>query len=357
MSNTIDSAPLRQPHDPTQPPSAPPSLKDAVSALTQVHVSLDYGRVAANMVTASVQAHDAQVRSRLDAFRDAYSGPYMVAGQSIKAPCQFRMMGGYNDANAGLSRKQGPAVLDTKNPRVRELFAICARAHAPFPMHCLLGCPTAHEIVAVTQALIDAGKLPSAPGDVTSRIKTMQWTWGIGIDCTDYVMSAAMAANGKSYAAVWFETSEGVTLPQPGVDYFAECDVNPHLARTPITQAQPGDVFRLDSPGDVGHRAVVCSHSVLSAHAQADLAKKHGVLATIFIAQGPVHVFEMDASWSAGRYGAPWGGVRRDTWLYNESTKEWAQLDVRHDPPGPATFETTPSGPANDVFHGVYRFK
>jgi len=360
MSNTIDTI-RSQLHVLTETQAPQATVDAGVKAvlsdlLRHANTTVDYGRVAANMATASDTARTALVQSRLDAFRDRFSGPYLVAGQSVKASCQFRMVGGYNDSKAGVSRQGDHTLIDTKNPQLRELFTICARAHAPFPQHCLMGCPTASEIVKVTQALIDAGKLPAGPGDVASRIKTMQWQWGIGVDCTDYVMSAAMVANGKSFADVRIDVGHAA-LPQPGTDYFDTADHNPHLAKPPITEARPGDVFRLDSPHDVGHRAVVHSHTVMDAASCALLAKTYGPSATVFMAGGPIHTFQMDASWSAGEFGASWGGVRRDTWFYNEGTKEWAQVNVRVSPPAQPAFDTTPKGPANDVFHGVYRFR
>jgi hypothetical protein len=143
-------------------------------------------------------------------------------------------------------------------------------------------------------------------------------------------------------------------LPQPGIDYFQQADANPHLRKMTIASARPGDVITLDSPGDVGHRAAVYSNTVCDAAKLSGLASQYGPGVTAFAAGGPVRAIEVDASWSAGQFGGSWGGVRRDTWLYNESTHQWAQINQRVSPP---SFELTPKGPANDVFHGVYRFQ
>ncbi len=45
-----------------------------------------------------------------------------------------------------------------------------------------------------------------------------------------------------------------------------------------------------------------------------------------FLQGGPVHVFEVDSSWGAGGR-APLGGVAREIWLFNESTKTWGYFD------------------------------
>lgn len=228
---------------------------------------------------------------RLDAYREAYAGPYQVSGASVRAEPQFRMSGGHNDAAAGVKHTGNGPTIDRAVPTVKELLAACRKAGAPDPTHCLLGAPSAHDLVRVTQALIDAGHLPDGPGDIESRVKSMQWKYGIGIDCTDYVLDAALTAQKLPHSSVRF-VDKSVTLPMRGCDYFANA----------------------------------------------------------------VHEYQLDASWSAGASGASYGGVRRDTWLYNESTKQWAQLNPRHIDGGPS-FEITPDGPANEPLHGLYRFR
>lgn len=294
-------------------------------------------------------------QQRLDAYRAAFSGPYRIEGQTVSAAPQFRMADGFNDENAGFSRKNQMGQIDLQNPQVKELLAACRRAGVPYPGHCLVGGPSPRELTSVTQALIDAGKLPPGPGSMETRVKAMQWSYGIGVDCTDYVVGAAMTASQRTRSSIEI-TDRGATLPMPASDYFATADHNPHLGKVGLSSARPGDVFCIDSPGSVGHRAVVYSHSTASAETLAALQHQHGSIVSRFAEGGPVHVYEVDASWGAGENGASTGGVRRDTWLYNESTKEWAQLDQRK-PGVPATFERTPTGPADEIFHGLYRFR
>ena len=71
-----------------------------------------------------------------------------------------------------------------------------------------------------------------------------------------------------------------------------------------------------------------------------------------FLTPGPHYVIAVDSSWGAGRHGASYGGMRRDTWIYDESTKKWAWMDPHVSPP---TFTVNDDGPSDDRFHGAYR--
>lgn len=362
MTNPIDASQRReQPmFDDVQSPTLHSAGPRELDIATLPATKLDYGQLAARLTTTSIAQTSSIVspsawsQAQLDAYRASFTASYNVAGTTVRVAPQFRMVGGFNDAVGAM----GPRGFQATSSRAQELFAICARAHVGGAMHCVLGCPSAGEIKNVTQALIDAGKLPPGTGSLESRIKTMQWQWGIGIDCTDYVIGAALRASGKSESQVQFGGG-----PSLGNDYFAAADANPHLRKVGIASARPGDVFTLDAPRvpnqapDVGHRAVVYSNTVCDAARLNALASQYGAAVTTFAAGGPVRAFEMDASWSAGQFGGGFGGVRRDTWLYNESTNQWAQINQRVSPPATPRFEVTPNGPANDVFHGVYRFQ
>ncbi len=360
MTQPIDFVSRRRTEEndaPASPPTARPSVREIdVDALT--HGTFDYGVIVQSTVPVAPTQSPTQIaQSKLDTYRRGFDGPYVVDGASVSASPQFRMAGGFNDAAAGYSRVPGVGgKIDATNPQVKELNAICAHVGVS-PQHALTGAPTARELVTITQALITAGKLASGPGDVQTRIKDMQWKYGIGIDCTDYVIGAAMKANAKSWSDVSVVVG-GFTLPIPGTDYFSTADTNPHLSRVTTSNAKTGDVFCLDSPerGEVGHRAVVYSNEVCDANRCVQLWSKYGAPAAAFLKGGPVHEIQVDASWGAGPTGASFGGVRRDTWFYNESSHEWAQLNARNASAAP-TFEVTANGPAGENLHGVYRFR
>lgn len=358
MTQPVDSIIRRRTQEedpPATPPVAPAVREVDVDALT--HGTFDYGTLALSAVPVAPPPSPTQLaQSKLDTYRAAFDGPYVVDGSRVSASPQFRMAGGFNDKAAGYSRGPNGGEIDGKNPQVKELRAICAPTGVS-PQHALMGAPTARELVTVTQALITAGKLPSGPGDVQTRIKDMQWKYGIGIDCTDYVIGAAMKANGKSWSDVSIVVGK-FTLPVPGTDYFGTADSNPHLSRVTASNAKTGDVFCLDSPqpGEVGHRAVAYSNEACDAKRCNELGAKYGASATDFLKGGPVHEIQVDASWGAMDTGEAFGGVRRDTWFYNESSHEWAELNVRNSTKTPS-FEVTSNGPAGENLHGVYRFR
>ena len=308
----------------------------------------------AEAVAPAALSPTAVAQGKLDAYRATFAGPYVVGGERVMAPAMFRMGGGVNDEAAGYQNVGHGGAIDRTNEQVKALIAICKGARAPDPGNCLMGCPSAHELVQVTQALIDAGRLPPGPGDLTARIKTMQWQWGIGIDCTDYTIGAAMKVAGKS------ANDLGVV---PGTDFFRSPDSDPRLTRVGLAAVKVGDVFCLDSvpepgkPRDVGHRAMVYSHTVSAPADGASLAARFGSAATGFLKGGPVHVIEVDSSVGAGQLGSPNGGVRRDTWLYNESSRGWARFAPNDPVVGSPNFDITPHGPKNELLHGIYRLR
>jgi hypothetical protein len=257
---------------------------------------------------ATPPSRDAIVGARLDALRDAFSGPYRIGGEQVTAPPMFRMNTGANDEAAAKNQAKLHALVGNDAGLVR------------------IGRGTPAQLVKVTQALLDAGHLPPGPGDVATRIRAMQWQFGIGVDCAGYVYRAAEAATG----------AKGSTLGLKEVvnEAFRGLDGHRGFAKVSPMDARPGDVMTLDPlpPETVGHNVVVRSHAV----------------------QGQVHTLEVDSSWGAGADGADYGGFRRDTWLYDEGTKLWTSFDAHTDPPVARQFAT---GPCGERFHGCYRAK
>jgi hypothetical protein len=269
-------------------------------------------------------ARDAAVQARLDGVRDAFSGPYVVDGEHVTARPMFRM------TTHVVARKLELEV-DAHGQR--------AGVNA-FPTRMGQGRPK--ELVAITQALIDAGRLPPGPGDVATRIRKMQWDHGIGVDCAGYskqALAASSARMPKMYA--------------PGMESFRDLDRARagSFARLPLESARPGDLITLDAPdGGWGHNVVVYSHTTAEASTKAALGASDAQVRAFLATAGPHHVIEVDSSWGAGREGAPEGGYRRDTWLYDASTKTWGSFEPRSH-----RFVRSPNGPANDDYHGTYR--
>jgi hypothetical protein len=285
-------------------------------------------------------ARDAAMQQRLDAFRARFSGPYQVGGSPVNAQPMFRM----NVPNAANAK--------TAAAHASELAQICAKAgiaSAAGAASC--GRASPEQLVHVTQALLDAGKLPRADAahvTLADRIRGMQWEWGIGVDCAGYTQQAAAEAHGAA-GAPFRQSLMG--------DMFSGMLQDRRFATVDIAHIRPGDVIHLASPkqGEVGHNVICFSHSTLDAAARATLlaSKTTGDEGKAFLrGAGPFHAFEVDSSWGAGE-GSMVGGFRRDTWLFDESTFTWASY-----PSGQRALPLLPhplTGPQDELFYGAFR--
>ncbi len=274
----------------------------------------------------------------IDKVASDFSGPYTVEGRTIRAPVMFRMAA------------SNPAEVAS---HAKELAAACAQFQpALSPDGIRSGQASPAQVVAVTQALVDAGKLPPGPGDLASRIRTMQWQYGVGIDCASFTRQAFVEANHCSMQSVGLD---------PQSEAFRGLDANPNFTKVGIAAVRPGDVITLDpQPGyRWGHNVIVHGNEIVS---QADRAKVEqdwkGPAKTFFLGPGPFRAIEVDSSWGAGALGSMHGGYRRDTWYYDEATKLWGYVDPGDEKQGIArSFVTTPDGPAGDLYHGAYRVR
>ena len=189
----------------TAPHRAAPRTSGASITATHLErllVSSDYRAFLASVPTgasasgsaASVSmadaARDRSVRAKLDGVREAFSGPYVVNGERVAARPMFRML-----------RPKGAAR--------EEAVRAGARAAGVKAWPAIVGHGTPKQLVKITQALIDAGRLPPGPGDVATRIRLMQWDHGIGIDCGGYAMTppsfvvSARGPSGDAYHATY----------------------------------------------------------------------------------------------------------------------------------------------------------
>ena len=275
----------------------------------EVPASTEYLAFIANVAASAELAdarRDAAVRAKLDAVRDAFSGPYLVNGSPVTARPMFRM---------------------TTHPVPKamafEVDALGNRAGVRAPFESRVGQGKPQDLVKITQALIDAGRLPSGPGSVSACIRKMQWDYGIGVDCGGYAKQALAACAARP-----------PELRAAGSESFRDLDGAraSHFAKVPIERARPGDLVTLDpdpASNEVwGHNVVVYSHAV----------------------EGSLHILQVDSSWGAGTDGAECGGFRRDTWLYDAASKTWASVD-----PTTGAVEKSTVGPAGDAYHGTYR--
>ena len=343
-SNDFDAASLREARsDAVRPPaatgpSAPSRATDASVEQRQSRIadSPQYLAFLTNVAgTAASTGPGERIRDALDAFRDRFSGPYTVDAGSVSARPMFRMNG------SGFNQKKMEAHLP-------ELARLCARAKVDSAsvMACAIGRSTPEQLVKVTQALIDAGKLPPPPGEASERIRAMQWEWGVGVDCAGYTARAAQAAHGSGAAS----------LIGNDKDYFSQMMRDrTHFTKVAVADIRSGDVIHLNAPepGSVGHNVIVHSHTIPGTLARDELARQAEGAAELLSGVGPFHVLTVDSSWGAGEHGADYGGFRRDTWIHDAHSGEWGYFT----PTTPKEFQVSERGPQDEPFGGAYRPK
>ncbi|GMV17333.1 MAG: hypothetical protein AMXMBFR56_55570 [Polyangiaceae bacterium] len=246
----------------------------------------------------SVQAPDVRSdgQKRMDLFFSAANAAYRVDGHDVRVTPAFRMQGGY-----GPTSERAAAALKKALPRelIREL--------GPRLDVIANGKGTPEEIQRVTQALIDRGHLAAISGGSSrDRVRQLMFDFGIGLDCSGFAYQAHAAARG---APRKLGLQEGIPAPNKSKD---------------LRKAGPGDLIVLG--GSPGHKVAVYSHRALPAGAPPPSFPGRPAVPAGFLQGGPVHVFEVDSSWGAGGR-APLGGVAREIWLFNESTKTWGYFD------------------------------
>ncbi|MCL2778981.1 MAG: hypothetical protein FWD73_13350 [Polyangiaceae bacterium] len=331
--------------------SRPPHPSDAdwqrhYDTLPETHLNLSPSIIPTPIPDAKRVA-EVQAKKQLDLVRGRFSGPYKVDGASVQARPMFRM-----NVKGTLSTKNAE---DHKN----ELVKICKKAHVPESAvtNARIGRPTAQQLVQVTQALIDAGKLPKAANDtVEMRIRQMQYDWGIGVDCAGYIREAAVAVHGKGaqslvnganrYGAI--DSLLKTSAFKKVADKKGE-DPKVHN----ISDIRTGDIIHLDAPkaGDVGHNVIVHNHKVATASMLAELSAcnpDNKDLRKFLSNKGPIHVLNVDSSWGGGIDNS---GFRRDTWLYNESSGEWGCFKADRQ----KFYTSTTPGPQDEIFKGAFR--
>lgn len=339
----IESRPAPGPFDddPLATPSPPPPAP-RLAQLGDAHAHAVIAFALANTQPAQPARDATQVR--LDAFRDATSGPYHAEGQTVRAPAQFRMKGGFNDAKSEQHR--------TTKDASENVFSILARAKLPpWLAAASAGRGTPSDLVKLTQALIDAGKLPpGSPATLADRIRKMQWEWGVGFDCAGYAQQALFAAHPGA-------TADTLHLRERVNEDLSSLGANRAFAKVAPEAARPGDVVTLENPTDVGHIAIVHASAAIDAARADALSQKMGPACKAFLAGGgPFRELAVDSSWSAGADGDWCGGVRQETWLYDQSSKRWACWRPEHGVPGSWRLEIT-SGPCGETLQGFYRPK
>lgn len=360
MTDPIRDARQRLPPDPfaadvhavqkPAPSVTPSSLLPRDPYAAMASPAVDYARVSRAM------GAGAAVARNLDAVRDAYSGPYHVAGQTVYAPPQFRMSGGINHRrffNVDEPNQHDAAAFQRcLTPQGKAVYGILARGGVANPGGVMLGYGSPAALVKATQALCAAGKLLSLPPPATLSdcIRKMQWDNGIGVDCVDFCMSALAGVKGRSVDSLGL---------QRGTDPFGPDGrtAPPHFTRVDARAVHPGDIVTLKDPDpkEVGHRVIVRDAALVSGNDPkcAAIAQRWGsTAARFFQSAGSFRIYTVDSSWGA-EDGKAFGGYRSDTWVRNETTGTWMSFSPHTADRGVLV---SSAGPAGEIFAGAYRF-
>jgi hypothetical protein len=161
------------------------------------------------------------------------------------------------------------------------------------------------------------------------------------VDCAGYAFEAARSLHGTA----GFPES---ARPNDFARVLAQ------MVKRPAESARPGDIIHLDNPTppNHGHNVVVFSRATLDAAGTAALGNRHPSARSFLADAGPIVAFEVDSSWGAGPEGDVKGGGRRDTWLFNLRTREWADFD-----PKSGTIHRSTTGPQGEPPSGSFRPK
>jgi hypothetical protein len=272
----------------------------------------------------------AQIRERLDAFRDRAVGTYRTPVGVALVHAPFRMDGGElsaEDARATRDAARGLGMSEADATRI------------------LFGRGRPEEIHGIAQALIDEGALPAAHAgeSLADRVRRMMTEHGLGFDCAGYTGQALLASRG------WSRPNSPLASVPLVNDDLSNLEGRGFVP-TSLEDVRAGDIIALgpDSPGSSGHRVIV--YAARDADDQdrgflVDLARKSLTDADTrrdpreagrarvrleqietFVRQ-PLEALVVDSSWGSHGYSQV-GGLERHLWLHSRATDEWAWTDA-----------------------------
>jgi hypothetical protein len=303
-------------------------------------------------------AKPADMKKKMDDYFARSNNEYtMPDGSKVRTQPHFQMNVKYNtgDTSKRFEDKLNQ-VLQPKDPSFKRAIHMV-----------VYGRGTPEQIQQVTQALIHKGgvaavkkvweekgeaefkaKYPNTSWPLTDAdaVKLMQWSMGVGVDCAGYAQQEFLSVHGGSRADYGFQ---GI-----GDESLTGLKGNRHFRQVGPGAAEPGDLMILAAPpGEVAGHAVM----VQDRHALTDGVRANYPGIDDFAKPADkVQVMVVEGSFGAGGQGDPArGGVQRRTFLYNETTKQWA--DVRHDwtrTSEPTVHISTSNGPYNHPLDGIY---
>jgi hypothetical protein len=299
----------------------------------------------ARVAPATDAESDAQVQEGLDAFRASLNAAYRAPERPASPGTPFQMSRPY--------KAQHPAIQANR----AAVAKAAARAHlTPADLGLLLsGRGSPASIHALTQALIDDGRMPpDRDGSVLpeSRIRAMMFDCGIGIDCAGYVQQAYLRAMSVSASAAGWQARVNEDLSNLAARGFTRIG--------DVARVRPGDIVVLGPPpaepglpGEPGHRAIVYEQHIAT---DGELAALHlsNAASRAFASTPPIRMFSVDSSW--GCNGNPqFGGVRRESWWYCESTRQWGWFEQGEEATRSFRTASTPMAHPFDGPFGIFR--
>jgi cell wall-associated NlpC family hydrolase len=293
------------------------------------------------------------IQGRIDQYFSDAAAKYTVGGAEASVEPFFRRSKGWAPPDGTAS----PADLEK---RVRDATGRDDKAFRRSVHMCAWGRGSPEDVRIVTQALMDAGKLAevleqknelsddefrekhgvSRPLTAQQQINLLQWEFGIGIDCAGYVQQAFLDAHGG--------TRESYGFDPIGEENLYDLEGNPAFDRelTPV-HAQPGDLIVLKPPAEdeAGHTLLVRDGREI---AWTESQTLDGV-ETFAQPTDTVHLIEVQASWGAGEGDLEKGGVQQRTFLFNETTGQWA--DVHDGQVSPQADGPYGGHPVESIYH------
>ncbi len=334
---------------PTAPPRELPELPDTHAQAIANAVNAHLGRSRAIEAPRHYveEVHLPPVEARLDAFRESASATYQVPELGpVKVAIPFRMA---VDPHASLRGDWAELEMHVRDLRA-DLEAIAGQAGLTSDdvQALTIGRSTPEKIERVTQALLDARRLPPAEGklanlDLAGRVRTMMCRYGIGLDCAGYAQQAFLASRGLTRSQTTFKQLDLENLSGLSSRGFA---------RVRVEDTRPGDlvVLRRPSADQVGHTGIVRSSAVATQAELEQLAKRVDISS---LDRAPVQKVVVDSSW--GNSADPVkGGVKEQTWWrgwghdeHGKVVEKWVSEDTDGAEIG--------NGPYGHALEGFYR--
>jgi hypothetical protein len=278
---------------------------------------------------------DLVMRWRIDGYLDRSNHAYEIDGQTVRSHAAFRITSGVNGDPETIKKKLAK-VTGRKDKAFRKAAHRAAYGRA-----------SPEEIELLTKALIAKGLMKDVEAKFpnmtkSQQVEKLQWEHGVGVDCAGYVQQAFLDVHGGRRSDYGFDSL--------GNENLYDLRGNRKFAKVDPEHARSGDLLILKPPKHerAGHTVLIRDRREWSAAEKAAASDPQGFAGKSDV----VHVFEVDASFGAGVTGdVDKGGVQRRTWLYNETTKKWADMN------NGVVVPSTQTGPYEHPMQGIYHPK